>query len=659
MNLDKKRLELSQAQATKNDLIFEELRTRIQIKSLDQEDALEKGIGLLKLEEPKSFLDGLLVMVYQSLYLEKEPDHRMLIVFTLQSDQSDLLRNLENSQGGSTSKDVLRNVLYYAQEETEYFFGALHAFAIDPFSSSTLSLICFVLSIAKDDKFRHILETMKEWSIENAYDAHSDSHVMSYFTFLFYGAKSRFRAQERFLPLVRSFCHFLEEIGKRDLIIALWLYYQYRDKKKALGILEEHLVSTSDDFGTELTSFKREPRWPCISKEALDSRCKKLLSYQSEEKLQNYVKNSLARLSGISLIATIYEIRKSGNVRLEVILLRLLSKSLGGEVAFTRLEELTGFAVSPKVPKTSGTLPGWMDSRSQKMLTSERKVSFSEKDKTILSEMFHFFFLDAAFVTRLFELDNVDEKSDACEMYSISIARLESKVILEKLLSEALLISNQRAIRLVAQRLVVSNQFQSLLAISQHVISNLMSHALFPDKTCNCIRVILDYYESVVPQLESNTKLLAKCRETLRSTSSRDMLVPLDFSAKEELELLRLFHARNYNKIFSLVGYGYPEFSLASVDILEIGLRAALAADRGKLVLGYYSVLGKKNVRRAVFFNSDVEPYILQLNKKRGKERRSSFSDNLVSRIWELPVALENPVDRVAKRVAGNYQEEK
>lgn len=442
------------------------------------------------------------------------------------------------------------------------------------------------------------------------------------------------------LKLIQSFVKKLIETDQVKMLLCFYWYYMYLGEKSICEIIFTNLFDTyQEKISFEMPFASNGFFWGGYTFDALRAKYDKIVRAMNGEELKDTLSDMLIENQLQSLIPLCLYAKEVGNIEVESFVLWYAMKKSKSPRLIQRMAEISGYRAPVEFLGTPlDQKPKWLTNR----LHDCRKafngdcLPYSDSVKKVYSIR--------PFATEVLRaLLKINTKSNDLEierMLYYSINKLSAPIALGKILFDAIISKNLYGLKLILTRMIFLSCYDTILN-SVDILRR--SIKPFDVERLSLVREVLDFYKELVPKDEMNTQrfnfldkkymhLQNKTKNILGSLEKEELL-----EAKEALELLR---QRNYKKLLQQ----FNNKTLLSLRFLEIVLKAALAEKNSKYVILAYNQLVEKNSVLASFYNSDIEPYLLE--RRISRETSKIGMGNLVSTVWGRPVVLENPVDK-------------
>lgn len=421
-----------------------------------------------------------------------------------------------------------------------------------------------------------------------------------------------------------------------ELIPGLYRFYSYLDQPQVVRTL---LKCVSDIQ----ILFTGESLWPHLPVGYLEIKYQKILKAmkKGENPAGILEENKIASLVPLCLYSM-----DRGNIEIEVYALWYAMKQSESMAIFERMLEITGFEIPSDFQKMKLSDRGpWMTERLQKCRQAfdSNKFKLNETNTQKAKDLFSIKPFSIDVLRNLLKIDSISKDPEIKKMLELSIGKISIPVILGKVLSYSITFGNEYGIKLVLARLANLDYYSTILFSVEKILPYIEES---DNESLRLISEVLDFYSKHVPNDKFDADRLVSLKQY--STTLVDRL----FSEEEQSEILqivdikKLLEKKQYQKVFTVIeGIKNP-----SSNLLELVLKSAIKSGISTHVVRAYGILARKDGTRASFYNFQVEYYFLMCN---GKKTTKTTGGNLVSKVWEAPVFLENPANMQALRVAG------
>lgn len=441
------------------------------------------------------------------------------------------------------------------------------------------------------------------------------------------------------------------ELGKQKMLVCFYWYYTYLGESNISEAIFTTLVDNlGDDFDFQMP-FNEEFQWGVYSIESIKGKYKRIndvMNWRDKNKKLSVAdlleENKLGSLIPLALYA-----KELGDPEVEIYALWYAARQSKSIKLLNRISEISGYQIPHEFESTHiDQRANWLRNRLGECIhvSSSKKLSLKHIESVKKLYAIRPFTLEV--LSALLRANVLANDSDIEKMLQYSIGKINSPVILGKILSYAITAKSHYGLRLVIGRMILLGHYDGILfslkKVQQYLnISDIEQYKL--------VRETINSYEEFIPKEEINRQRFNELNEQYAQYENNAIIL-FNSLQKEQLflqnEVVELLNQKNYKQLFNYL----KQKDVSSPVILELVLKAALVNRNGKYVILSYNRLVEENSAYASFYNLEVEPYFLQ--QKISRETRRIGMGNLVSRVWGRPAVLENPVNKQAFRVT-NY----
>lgn len=444
----------------------------------------------------------------------------------------------------------------------------------------------------------------------------------------------------------------LRLIKADEVLLSLYWYYSYLGYEEIVNIVFEALLKNevAEEY-FRLSSFKLF-HWPDLPLESIKNQYEALVSIQLETHPNSKLKFSeiLFKKKFHTLIPLCLYAKSNGNLELEsVILWRAIRKDEFGNL-FDRLEEVNGYPINQRTrinflfEKTP-----WVR---ESLLICDRCVLGQELTEGNIQRCKDLFTLNPQNNTTLKGLLGIhkyNSDNEVLEMLKHSISRKIGNSSLSDLSLTALRLRSSEGLKIISGRMSELSYKNTKPELILNIITKVYEKAVAKknrkeEQILFTLEALYFYYHFTEKIRRDDVAYKSMRANCIKLKKSRvDPPVFKNTAQQNVITAKSMFSNNSYRK---LISWFYSEKNL-SVEVLEIVLKACLKEGLGIPILEVYRELVNKNASYARIYNIEVEPFIRFANIK-SKHKIIQSSGNFVSRVWEIPAILENPVDRSA-----------
>jgi hypothetical protein len=542
--------------------------------------------------------------------------------------------------------DYLVELLKQNSSAEDVFQFAMKIFVARPLGDTTATAF-FLYEVLAKNNHTGLEITNKVLEFYESNDRYKDL-VFASFRFLETEARQIIR-KECLLSLAGKLVVSKDE----EVLLSLYWYYSYLGQNDATLIIFDELLKSgiTEDF-FRLSHFELF-HWPAFPLENIKKQYETLVLIQTGSKMNKRLTfaSFLHQRKLSSLIPLCLYAKAMGNSEVEAaILWRAIKKDTVGNL-IDRLEEINGYKINQRTRINFSFEKGNWVIESQNICSACFSGNdVTEKNIQRCKDLFTLNPQNSAVAQGLLGAHKYGFDTEAMEMFKYSISRKTGLANLYSLCLSILGIGSADGLRAVSKRMsqlgykIPNNDskksFETVAKVYRRTMYSKKKEDI--DFTLDALHFYFHFTEKEYRRIGEYQKMLSKCKEWYapygkRKASEEDL---------EQKDIKKAFHMFKNKEYRQLIKWFYDDKTLPA-EIVEIVLKGSLMEGLGMAVLDAYRALVDKNYSYAAIYNIEVEPFIRFINSK-SKLRFVQGSGNMVSRVWDVPVTLENPVDKTA-----------